>query len=599
MGGNAESGASQDSGTKTVSIGSDPHADVCLQGLFPFHARISCGPSGCWVEDLTRAEAGAPQTFLAPADNPGQRIPITDRRAATYDDFLYLGLTEFSLSRLRPVEPLAITRSAAAPPEGLAEILVGGARSDRIFVDGPSVSVHHAAFYLGKTHCWVRDNHSANGTFLLDIENLAHSERISSSSWSRLSYGDVVMLGSARFPLSHLLEIKDISILPDSCAYIGRGAENDCILNHVSVSKVHARLRFENNRVRVEDLGSVGGTLLNSKRLAPYSPQTLRPGGSVSIGPYRLGIDPQSARRVRVDPSGETKLDVEGLRCDIGTRNVLRDISFSVMPGEFVGILGPSGHGKSLLLDCLVQKSRASVSGEIRINGRSLREDRTSLSEQTGYVPQGEVLPPLLTVEQVLSYAARLWIRSDLTEPEIDEQIGLVLGRLGIQGSRRQPLRVLSGGELRRVSIAYELIRSPSLLILDEPTTGLSTKDARIVIGTLRKLAEGRHTVISVVHQPSADMYASFHLVAILFGGRLLYYGRPQFSYKYFDCGEHPEHLFKILENLEFQLEQDPEQREKLLEELTARYRMSEDYREFVIGRLMGAALSTSPAGTQ
>jgi ABC transport system ATP-binding/permease protein len=595
MGATGQSRHSQGTLGKTVSIGSDPTADFQLEGIFPLHARITCRPDDCLIEDLTRADAGASQTWFAPFADPGDRTQIVHPKVATYDDFLYLGLLEFPLSRLRPPSPGARFERSASPQAEADAIMVGGSPSDRISIDGPSVSPHHASFRRAKSDCWVRDNRSANGTFWVDPDNPTHYERIGSQDWTRLSYSDVVTLGSSPFHLSRLLEIKDISLSGYPVAYIGRSPENDCVLDHVSVSRFHARLSLQGGRILAEDLGSISGTFLNSKRLAAYAPQALGAGDSLSVGPYRLSQEPGSTRRVRVDSAGDVKLDVHDLRCDIGAKNVLQDISFSVLPGEFLGILGPSGHGKSVLLECLLQKRPLRVRGEIRINGRRLDSHSGSFRELTGYVPQGEVLPTLLTVEQVLSYAARLWIRSDLTSPEIDRQIDSVLGQLGIGATRRQPLRVLSGGELRRVSIAYELIRSPHLLLLDEPTTGLSSKDAWIVMATLRKLAESRHTLISVIHQPSANMYASFHLVVILFAGRILYCGPPQFSYRYFECGAHPEHVFRALENYEAIIERHPEQREQLLDEWTEKYKNSEDYRDYVAARLSNSAQRSSP----
>jgi ABC-type multidrug transport system ATPase subunit len=467
-------------------------------------------------------------------------------------------------------------------------IRVGADPSNRIVIEAPSVSPFHAEFMIEKDKCLARDLGASNGTFLVNRDEPTRSKRINSNGWTELSFNDTVLLGSYRFPLSRLLDIKDIPIEKGKQVYVGRTPDNDRVLNHSSVSSHHARFRFrDKGDVLVEDLASVGGTFVKSKRLAPYTPRVLEVGARVKISSYDLYIDPVSKNRIRVDFSGDLKLDVQNLSCEIADKRILHDISFSVQPGELVGILGPSGHGKSVLLECLIRKPSLRVSGNVRINGRELREYWDSFREQTGYVPQGEVLPLQLSVEQVLRYAARLWIRSDLQESEVDSLIGTVLEQLNISHACRQPLRELSGGELRRVNIAYELIRSPSLLLLDEPTTGLSTKDARIVMSALRELAKSGHTIISVIHQPSRDIYSLFNLVAVLFKGRILYYGPPQFSYAYFGvAGSHPEDVFEALERYENELAGRLEMREGLLGRWVKQFQESPEYDKYVMSRI-------------
>jgi ABC-type multidrug transport system ATPase subunit len=124
------------------------------------------------------------------------------------------------------------------------------------------------------------------------------------------------------------------------------------------------------------------------------------------------------------------------------------------------------------------------------------------------------------------------------------------LRQLNLTEIQHQPIRILSGGQQRRVNLAYELIRYTELILLDEPTTGLSVLDAKVVIQMLRELANSGRTIIAVIHQPSLDVYDMFDLVGILFKGRLIYYGPPGYSFTHFECDyKHPEEIFYKLES--------------------------------------------------
>ena len=325
-------------GRRIVSVGSDPSNDICVKGTYPFHVRISCGPENCWLEDLTQKEASSVQTFLAPTDNPTERIPLVTPRAATYEDVLFLGVQQFSLAILRPVtpDPSPIRREQAtgatsARSTASNTIRVGADSANRIVIEAPSVNPFHAEFRMEREKCWVRDSGQGNGTFLVNRDDPTQTTSIRSDRWTELSFSDSVLLGTYHFPLSRLSDIKDITIEEGRQVNIGRTQDNDRVFNRLSVSSHHARLHFRKKRgVLIEDLASVGGTFVNAKRLAPHTRHPLRVGDRIKIASYDLSLEPGTENRLRVDFSGDIKLDVKNLSCEIAGRLMSKGAASSV-----------------------------------------------------------------------------------------------------------------------------------------------------------------------------------------------------------------------------------------------------------------------------
>ena len=170
--------------------------------------------------------------------------------------------------------------------------------------------------------------------------------------------------------------------------------------------------------------------------------------------------------------------------------NGIQKFSFSEDSGSLVGIMGGSGVGKSTLVSIL-NGSLPLNSGKITINGYDLYQDKSSLEGVIGFVPQDDLLIEELTVFQNLYYNAKLCF-SNFTEEEIEkvvEQILLDLDLIEIKLLKvGDPLnKFISGGQRKRLNIALELMREPSLLIVDEPTSGLSSQDSEIVMSLLKE----------------------------------------------------------------------------------------------------------------
>lgn len=246
----------------------------------------------------------------------------------------------------------------------------------------------------------------------------------------------------------------------------------------------------------------------------------------------------------------------------------LRNISFSEGHGRLMGIMGASGAGKTTLLNVLSGIERPTT-GEVLINDINLHTEREKLEGVIGLIPQDDLLIEELTVFENLYYNAKLCFK-DKSEGEINDLVTKTLSNLGLYDRKDlkvgSPLKkTISGGQRKRLNIALELIREPSILFVDEPTSGLSSRDSENVMDLLRELTLKGKLIFVVIHQPSSDIYKMFDKMVILdTGGFMIYYGNPVEAVMYFKrvdaqinsevgecptCGNvNPELIFNIIE---------------------------------------------------
>ncbi len=217
--------------------------------------------------------------------------------------------------------------------------------------------------------------------------------------------------------------------------------------------------------------------------------------------------------------------------------------SFLGKSGQLVGIMGGSGSGKSTLMNLMCGKFKPS-NGRITINGYDLHEDQKDLEGVIGYVPQDDMLNEELTVYENLWFNARL-LFSNKSTAEKKQLIEKALLDFDLVEARDlkvgNPLnKVLSGGQRKRLNIALELMREPSVLFVDEPTSGLSSSDSEKVMSLLkRQVLKGKLVIINI-HQPSSDIYKLLDkLLMIDQGGYIVYNGNPMNAIVYFKKKAH------------------------------------------------------------
>jgi len=199
---------------------------------------------------------------------------------------------------------------------------------------------------------------------------------------------------------------------------------------------------------------------------------------------------------------------------------ITNNINFSVNAGEMMAIMGPSGSGKSTLLNALLGKLTIEEGkGKIFINGQDVTDEGLScVKNQVGFVPQKDILVDELTVRENIRYFHTIAVDSELSSSEVDERIDRLIERANLSpeiANKRPP--ELSGGQKKRASLLMELINDPTVLIVDEPTSGLSSSDSLEVMRYLKHLAvEQGKIVIVIIHQPSSAIFQLFNKLVLL-----------------------------------------------------------------------------------
>src|SRR5690606_6424743 len=264
---------------------------------------------------------------------------------------------------------------------------------------------------------------------------------------------------------------------------------------------------------------------------------------SIQIGAFVFRVD--AAGTVGVfDSRAQSRVDAARLVRNAGKTTILDGVSLVVPPNEFVGVLGPSGAGKSTLLEAL-NGMRPADSGSVRINDLDLYRHFDSLKQAVGYVPQEDIIHRELSVYRTLFYIAKLRLSKDVSRAEIRQLIDEVLDVTGLADKRDLPVKKLSGGQRKRVSIAVELITKPSVIFLDEPTTGLDPSTEGKIMSLFRQIAESGHTVVMTTH--AMENVRLFDKIVILMKGKLVFYGRPDEALAYFGAADFPA-LYDIIE---------------------------------------------------
>ncbi|XP_037820739.1 ATP-binding cassette sub-family G member 1 [Lucilia sericata] len=208
------------------------------------------------------------------------------------------------------------------------------------------------------------------------------------------------------------------------------------------------------------------------------------------------------------------------------TKNILKGITGQFKAGELSAIVGPSGAGKSTCLNILSGYTAFGYSGDVTVNDY-IRDIKT-FKPNVAFITQDTSLHPYLTVKEAMHFSANLKIGTHMSKCAKRERVKKILEAIGMYENRHTRTSQLSGGQLKRLSVALELVNNPPVLILDEPTSGLDSSTSNQLISLLKKLALEGRTVICTIHQPSALTFEMFdHLYAIA-DGCCIYSGGTQ-----------------------------------------------------------------------
>lgn len=209
----------------------------------------------------------------------------------------------------------------------------------------------------------------------------------------------------------------------------------------------------------------------------------------------------------------------------------LRDVDIRESEGRLVGIMGASGSGKSTLINVLNGNDHP-TQGHVKINGIDIHAQQDKVKGIIGYVPQDDLLMEDLTVFENLFFAAKLCFK-DQSDDELTQLVVKTLSSLGIYEIKGLKVgsvlkKTISGGQRKRVNIGLELLREPLIMFIDEPTSGLSSRDSENIMDLLKELTLKGKLIFTVIHQPSSEIFKMFDGLLILdVGGYPIYYGHP------------------------------------------------------------------------
>ena len=191
----------------------------------------------------------------------------------------------------------------------------------------------------------------------------------------------------------------------------------------------------------------------------------------------------------------EILISVEQLSRFYGQQRAIENVSFDVYRGEILGFLGPNGAGKSTTMQ-IISGILSANHGSVKIAGHDINDEPKAAKQHIGFLPEQPPVYPDLTVDEYLSYAAKL---RGIKKQALKESIDVSKQRCGLEDSGKRLINNLSKGYKQRVGIAQAIIHSPSVIILDEPTSGLDPIQILEIRDLMKELAED-HSVILSTH---------------------------------------------------------------------------------------------------
>ena len=328
--------------------------------------------------------------------------------------------------------------------------------------------------------------------------------------------------------------LREVDVRRKKRVLIGRGDDCDIKLVSDRVSRHHCEVLYKDGHYELRDLGSTNGTYVDGARVTGT---VLRSGAVINV-PTQVFAFSGGLLHYHEHKSG-ISVQLLNVYKTVKNRNtgkplnIVDGTSFEIEPNSFVVLVGGSGTGKSSLLTCITGTAPC-TKGSVRFDGLDTADNRNAFEAVLGYVPQKDIMHDNLTVEQSLTFTAKLRIAHDATKAEINAAVAHAIEAVDLTGREKTLISQLSGGQKKRVSIAMELLANPRLLILDEPTSGLSPDLDRSMMELCRKLSHQNCTVLMVTHNMS-NINLCDKIAFLGVGGVLCYYGAPENLHRYFD----------------------------------------------------------------
>ncbi|XP_071108651.1 protein white-like [Haliotis cracherodii] len=224
---------------------------------------------------------------------------------------------------------------------------------------------------------------------------------------------------------------------------------------------------------------------------------------------------------------------------EVELKHILKDVTGLLKPGSLLAIIGASGAGKSTLMNALACRNIAqyTMEGTVKVNGVQVDKGIKNIS---AYVQQDEMFIGTLTVREHLKFRALLRMDRRLSRTARLQRVDEVIVEMGLTKCAETKIgtpgltKGISGGEMKRLSFASEVLTNPPLMFCDEPTSGLDSFMAQNIVKTLQSMAAKGRTIMCTIHQPSSEVFAMFSQVLLLAEGRTAFLGASQDAFELF-----------------------------------------------------------------
>ncbi len=404
---------------------------------------------------------------------------------------------------------------------------IGRDSQNDIVITNLMASRFHAVIEYTGNNPVITDKESTYGTFV-------NGSRVEKQI---LKNGDLLQIGIQNFKLEKLEDDFKLAIdntysnsspvVPNKNGEFIIGRDKSCSVRveQPTLFLEHAKISKKNNEeFYIEPLHGNSSVVVNGIKEKSVS---IKEGDVLNVGSNRLTII--NGTLLSLGKTDGFRVDVLNVNKNFNNVSVLKDISFSIKSGEFVGFLGPSGSGKTTLIK-IIAGAILQDSGNVYFDG--FLNKNGFFNSQIGVVPQDDILHDNLTPKESISFACRMRLSGDASNEEIDEQTKKILTILEIENISNSQINSLSGGQKKRVSVGIELAAQPALLMLDEPTSNLDPGLEYKTMRLLRKVADKKRTVVLSTHNLS--QINMLDKIGVIHEGRLIYFGPPSDLNAYF-----------------------------------------------------------------
>ena len=400
-----------------------------------------------------------------------------------------------------------------------------------IVINSKYASRLHGCFYMENGYCYVRDLDSKNG--IICSGRKVKERRLSDGNYIRITdekHDDGVLL---IFSILSEPYVWNSIALKDKIT-IGRDADNDICLDHVSVSKKHAIIEKRPDGYYIVDNNSTNGIMLNGGMVRGRV--KLHNNDIMLITNTKLIFTDNEIRFTQAKKGISLKATDVVKKVGKNNYTICDHVSLTINPGELVAIVGGSGAGKTTIMN-LISGYNVPTSGEILVNDINLYENFDALKHIIGYVPQQDIVYDNLSVYAMLKYSAKLRLPRDVSDEEIDSIVNHVIDVVDLSKRKETLVKQLSGGQKKRASIAVELLSNPNLFFLDEPASGLDPGTERSLIRTLKEMTISSKTVILVTHS-TLNLKDFDRIIFMGTGGKLCFSGTYDDALRFFNTDD-------------------------------------------------------------